>query len=76
MVEAYWNNGKSIVEQQGGEEKAEYGASLIAELSKQIKEKVSEEIRKLEPAKIPENIICDPFVLEFLGLSPNDDFYV
>ena len=36
MVEAYWNIGKSIVEQQDGEEKAEYGAGLIAELSKQM----------------------------------------
>ena len=159
MVEAYWNIGKSIVEQQGGEEKAEYGVRLIAELSKQMstdfgkgftvanlkymrqfyltfpnshalrdelswthyrllmrvenenarefyteeaiksnwstrqlerqinsffyerllssqnKETVSEEIQKLEPAKVPEDIIRDPYVLEFLGLSPNDDFY-
>lgn len=159
MVEAYWNIGKSIVEQQGGEGKAEYGAGLIVELSKQMtadfgkgftaanlknmrqfyltfpksyalrselswthyrllmrvenenarefyteeaiksnwstrqlerqinsffyerllssqnKEKVSEEIQKLEPAKVPEDIIRDPYVLEFLGLSPNDDFY-
>ena len=159
MVEAYWNIGKSIVEQQGGEEKAEYGVRVIAELSKQMttdfgkgftvanlknmrqfyltfpksyalrselswthyrllmrvenknarqfyieeaiksnwstrqlerqinsffyerllssqnKEKVSEEIQKLEPAKVPEDIIRDPYVLEFLGLNPKDDFY-
>ena len=159
MVEAYWNIGKSIVEQQGGEEKAEYGVRLIAELSKQMttdfgkgftvanlknmrqfyltfpksyalrselswthyrllmrvenknarqfyieeaiksdwstrqlerqinsffyerllssqnKQKVSEEIQKLEPAKVPEDIIRDPYVLEFLGLNPKDDFY-
>ena len=159
MVEAYWNIGKSIVEQQDGYEKAEYGSRLIAELSKQMtvdfgkgftptnlkymrqfyltfpnshalrdelswthyrllmrvenenarefyteeaiksnwstrqlerqinsffyerllssqnKEKVTEEIQKLEPAKVPEDIIRDPYVLEFLGLSPNDDFY-
>ena len=25
MVEAYWNIGKSIIEEQGGNEKAEYG---------------------------------------------------
>mgnify|MGYP003279549556 FL=1 len=159
MVEAYWNIGKSIVEQQDGEERAEYGAKLIAELSKQMtadfgkgftaanlknmrqfyltfpkgyalrselswthyrllmrvenknarefyteeaiksnwstrqlerqinsffyerllssqnKEKVSEEIQKMEPVKIPEDIIRDPYVLEFLGLSPNVDFY-
>lgn len=159
MVEAYWNIGKSIVEQQGGEEKAEYGVRLIAELSKQMttdfgkgftvanlknmrqfyltfpksyalrselswthyrllmrvenknarqfyieeaiksnwstrqlerqinsffyerllssqnKEKVSEEIQKLEAAKVPEDIIRDPYVLKFLGLNPKDDFY-
>ena len=159
MVEAYWNIGKSIVEQQGGEGKAEYGARLIVELSKQMtedfgkgftaanlknmrqfyftfpkryalrselswthyrllmrvenknarefyteeaiksnwstrqlerqinsffyerllssqnKKEVSEEIQKLEPVKAPEDIIRDPYVLEFLGLSPNDDFY-
>lgn len=34
MVEAYWNIGKRIVERQGGEAQAEYGASLISELSK------------------------------------------
>ena len=44
-------------------------------LSSKNKEKVSEEIQKLEPAKIPEDIIRDPYVLEFLGLNPKDDFY-
>lgn len=44
-------------------------------LSSQNKEKVSEEIQKFEPAKVPENIIRDPYVLEFQRLSPNDDFY-
>ena len=159
MVEAYWNIGKSIVEQQGGEDKAEYGVRLIEELSKQMttdfgkgftvanlknmrqfyltfpiryalrselswthyrllmrvendnarqfyteeaiksnwstrqlerqinsffyerllssqnKERVSEEIHKLDPAKVPEDIIRDPYVLEFLGLNPAADFY-
>lgn len=159
MVEAYWNIGKSIVEQQDGEEKAEYGAKLISELSKQMtadfgkgftaanlknmrqfyltfpksyalrselswthyrllmrvenenarqfyteeaiksnwstrqlerqinsffyerllssqnKEEVAEEVQKLVPVKVPEDIIRDPYVLEFLGLNPNDDFY-
>lgn len=159
MVEAYWNIGKSIVEQQDGYEKAEYGSRLIAELSKQMtvdfgkgftptnlkymrqfyltfrnshalrdelswthyrllmrvenknarqfyieeaiksnwstrqlerqinsffyerllssqnKEKVSKEIQKLESAKVLEDIIRDPYVLEFLGLNPKDDFY-
>lgn len=33
VVEACWHIGKSIVEKQGGETRAEYGAGLIAELS-------------------------------------------
>ena len=44
-------------------------------LSSQNKKEVSEEIQKLEPAKVPKDIIRDPYVLEFLGLSPNNDFY-
>lgn len=159
MVEAYWNIGKSIIEEQGGNEKAEYGAGLLKELSKQMthdfgkgftvtnlkymrqfyltfpnghalrdelswthyrllmkvengnarefymqeavkagwstrqlerqintffyerllssknKEKVAAEIQTSEAAKTPEDIIRDPYVLEFLGLNPNDDFY-
>ena len=31
MVEAYWQIGKSIVEEQNGEERAEYGTGLIKE---------------------------------------------
>ena len=159
MVEAYWNIGKSIIEEQGGNEKAEYGAGLLKELSRQMthdfgkgftvanlknmrqfyltfpngyalrselswthyrllmrvendnarefymqeavksgwstrqlerqintffyerllssknKEKVAAEIQTSETAKTPEDIIRDPYVLEFLGLNPNDDFY-
>ena len=33
MVEAYWQIGRAIIEQQGGEERAEYGAGLLQELS-------------------------------------------
>lgn len=33
MVEAYWNIGRLIVKFQGGEESAEYGSSLIEDLS-------------------------------------------
>jgi predicted nuclease of restriction endonuclease-like (RecB) superfamily len=36
MVLAYWEIGHSIVEEQGGEERAAYGDRLIAELSKQL----------------------------------------
>ncbi|MCI9082758.1 MAG: DUF1016 domain-containing protein [Lachnospiraceae bacterium] len=159
MVEAYWNIGKSIVEEQGGNEKAEYGIGLLKELSRQMtndfgkgftvtnlkymrqfyltfpnshalrdelswthyrllmrvenekarefymeeaiksqwstrqlerqinsffyerllssknKKQVAEEIRTLESAKKPEDVIRDPYVLEFLGLTPNEDFY-
>lgn len=159
MVEAYWNIGKIIVEKQSGNEKAEYGAALLKNLSKEMtkefgkgftltnlkymrqfyltfpksyalrselswthyrllmrvenenarnfyieeaiksnwstrqlerqittlfyerilssknKEKVSQEIYKLEPKKNrPEDIIKDPYVLEFLGLPENIDF--
>lgn len=37
MVEAYWNIGKQIVqEEQNGEDRAEYGSNLIKNLSKQL----------------------------------------
>jgi len=159
MVEAYWNIGRVIVEKQGGNNKAEYGATLIKNLSKKMtkefgkgftttnlkymrqfyltfqkshalsdqlswthyrllmrvenenarnfyieeciksnwstrqlerqittlfyerllsskdKEKVSKEIYKLEPQiKKAEDIIKDPYVLEFLGLPENTNF--
>ncbi|MDO4290081.1 MAG: PDDEXK nuclease domain-containing protein [Eggerthellaceae bacterium] len=38
MVEAYWEIGKSIVEQQGGEERAEYGEALLEGLSARLTE--------------------------------------
>ena len=44
-------------------------------LSSKNKEQVAQEIQALEPAKKPEDVIRDPYVLEFLGLTPNDDFY-
>lgn len=44
-------------------------------LSSKNKEQVAAEIQTLEPEKTPEDIIRDPYVLEFLGLNPNDDFY-
>lgn len=159
MVEAYWHIGKSIVEKQGGETRAEYGAGLIAELaarmtadfgkgftatnlkymrqfyiafpirhtlrdqlswshyrllmrvenkqarqfyldecakavwstrqlerqinsffyerllSSQNKGEVAAEIQTLAPAKMPEDIIRDPYVLEFLGLEPSASFF-
>jgi len=44
-------------------------------LSSKNKKQVAEEIQTLEPAKKTEDVIRDPYVLEFLGLTPNDDFY-
>lgn len=44
-------------------------------LSSRDKAGVTAEIQKLEPAKAPEDIIRDPYVLEFLGLTQNDSFY-
>lgn len=44
-------------------------------LSSQDKKGVAAEIQKLEPGQTPSDVIRDPYVLEFLGLNPNDDFY-
>ena len=43
-------------------------------LSSKNKEKVAAEIQTSEKVKAPDDIIRDPYVLEFLGLRPNDDF--
>jgi predicted nuclease of restriction endonuclease-like (RecB) superfamily len=159
MVEAYWLIGKSIVEKQGGEARAEYGARLISELSTRMtadfgkgftptnlqnmrlfyltfpnshalrtnlswthyrllirveneqarlfyqdecvkagwstrqlerqinsffyerllssrnKGEVAAEINTLEPARKPEDVIRDPYVLEFLGIEQNASFF-
>ncbi|MDL2268048.1 PDDEXK nuclease domain-containing protein [Desulfovibrio sp. OttesenSCG-928-G15] len=159
MVEAYWHIGKSIVEKQGGETRAEYGTKLLSELSAQLtadfgkgfnvvslrnirqfyltfpirsavrselswthyrllmrveneqarqfyldecvksvwstrqlerqinsffyerllssqnKVAVAAEIQSLEPGRTPEDVIRDPYVLEFLGLEPNASFF-
>lgn len=158
MVEAYWEIGKSILEEQGGEERAKYGDALIEGLSKRLtadygkgfgianlrnmrqfflafpirdalrselswthyrrlmrvsdpearnwymnecadsrwstrqlerqintmfrerllaskdKETVAQEIQKSAPARRPEDIIRDPYVLEFLGFSDDTAF--
>lgn len=44
-------------------------------LSSKDKAGVASEIKKLEPGRMPEDVIRDPYVLEFLGISPNSDFY-
>lgn len=44
-------------------------------LSSQNKELVSSEIERLEPKPEYEKIIRDPYVLEFLDLNPNPNFY-
>lgn len=38
MVAAYWQIGKSIVERQGGADRADYGTQLISELSRKLTE--------------------------------------
>lgn len=159
MVEAYWEIGKSIVEKQGGNATAEYGAKLIDELAKQMtadfgkgftvanlknmrqfylafpnrytlcsqlswshyrllmrvedekarqfyieegvksnwsvrqlerqintfsyqrllashgNHDVVDDTTKKEPAKTPQDVIRDPYVLEFLGLEQSASFY-
>ena len=158
MVEAYWEIGRSIVEEQGGKERAEYGEALLQGLAERLtavfgkgfdasnlrymrqfylafpirdalrhelswthyrrlsripdsearmwymnecaeshwstrqlerqintmfrerllaskdKEAVSAEIQKSVPARRPEDIIRDPYVLEFLGFSDDAAF--
>lgn len=39
------------------------------------KEQVAEEVQTLEPVRKAEDVIRDRYVLEFLGLIPNNDFY-
>ena len=36
MVEAYWEIGRSIVEEQGGKERAEYGEALLQGLAERL----------------------------------------
>lgn len=158
MVEAYWEIGRSIVEEQGGKERAEYGEALLQglaarltedfgkrfdirnlrfmrqfylafpirnalrtelswthyrrlsripdsevrmwymnecaeahwstrQLERQVntmfrerllagkdKKTTAAEIQKIAPARRPEDIIRDPYVLEFLGFSDNAAF--
>lgn len=44
-------------------------------LSSQNKKDVAEEVKSLEPKPEYEKIIRDPYVLEFLNLNPNPNFY-
>lgn len=44
-------------------------------LSSKYKDQAAAEIQTLEMSKKPEDVIRAPYVLEFLGLVPNDDFY-
>ena len=124
MVEAYWEIGKSIVDEQSGEERAAYGEALIAGLSRRltadfgrgfgianlrnmrqfflafpIRDALRSELswthyRRLmripDPdarawymnecaysrwsTRRPEDIIRDPYVLEFLGFSDDTAF--
>jgi len=48
MIEAYWQVGKRIVEEeQGGSHRADYGASLIKELAKQLTSELGRGFRLL-----------------------------
>ncbi len=67
MVEAYWQIGKLIVEEQSGEERAEYSAGLIRELSVNLGKgfKVSMEyktVRKTDSLKFS-TIYIDGFTI-------------
>ena len=90
MVEAYWNIGKSIIEEQGGNEKAEYGTGLLKELSKQMTQDFGKGFTVTNLKYMRQFYLMfpnghalrdelswtrDPYVLEFLGLTLNDDFY-
>ena len=44
-------------------------------LSSQNRDSVRDEIIEKEPGKTPLDVVKDPYVLEFLGLRQNDDFY-
>jgi predicted nuclease of restriction endonuclease-like (RecB) superfamily len=44
-------------------------------LSSQNRSEVAAEIQTLAPAKRPEDVIRDPYVLEFLGLEPKASFF-
>ena len=44
-------------------------------MSSKDKKGVAAEIGRLLPAKVPDDIIRDPYVLEFLGLEQNSSFY-
>lgn len=43
--------------------------------SQEKREEVAAEIQTLAPARTPEDVIRDPYVLEFLGLEPNSSFF-
>jgi predicted nuclease of restriction endonuclease-like (RecB) superfamily len=44
-------------------------------LSSRDKTEVAAEIKSLAPAVKPEDVIRDPYVLEFLGIEPNSSFF-
>jgi predicted nuclease of restriction endonuclease-like (RecB) superfamily len=44
-------------------------------LSSRNRDAVSAEIQKLEPGIMPQDVVKDPYVLEFLGLPHNQDFF-
>lgn len=88
MVQAYWRIGESIVAKQKGMERAEYGTKLIQQLSKRMTAdfgkgftvanlKNMRQFYAGQPEgeiapKRSEDLIRDPYVLEFLGLRQDE----
>ena len=79
MVEAYWNIGKSIIEEQGGNEKAEYGTGLLKDYRnkwlKILEKDLLLPIWKIWGSFIWHFQMATHCVANWVGLTPNDDFY-
>lgn len=89
-VQMYWKLGERIfIEEQKGQDRAEYGATGLAAnwsgrsisglyerlLLSNDKKAVLEVARKERIPESPTEIIKDPMVLEFLGLRPEATYY-
>lgn len=65
MVITYFEIGRIIVEhEQKGKQRAEYGKQVLKELSK----KLTDNLKKYHSPQKPEDVVKDPYILEFLGL--------
>lgn len=71
MTKTYFLIGKRIVEEeQNGNERATYGKNLIKNLSK----KLTNEFEKGQVIEKPEDVVKDPYILEFLGLEEQSNY--